>query len=332
VDPRSGVAATVIALTACSGGASQPPLGSPPVALTSVADATTIARPDRGSSWMARSPETSQSLLYISDEGTFDVYVYSFPALKRVGTLTGFSQPQGDCVDRNGNVWIASTQVHQILEFAHGGKSAIHILVDPTGYPVGCAIDPTTGNLAVTNFFDFSGAGSVMIYRKARGTPTPYANPKAYYYYFAGYDPKGNLYVSGRTGGNSYILSVLPHGKTSMATVSISGGSIQFPGTVQWAGSSLVLGDQKCDRIKSSCFYRTDVSGTVARIVGTTRLTGSCDVVQAWIQNAQLAAGNYAACGGHASSTTDVWPFPAGGKATKSVRGVTAPVGATISN
>jgi hypothetical protein len=329
---RSGVAAIVVALTACNGGASQPPLGSAAAAPTSVAAEVTPARPDRGASWIAASPQTSRSLLYISDEGTFDVYVYSFPALKRVGTLTGFSQPQGECVDGSGDVWITNTQVHQILEFAHGSKNAMHILVDPTGYPVGCAIDPTTGNLAVTNFFDFSGAGSVEVYRKARGTPTPYANPRAYYYYFAGYDHNGNLYVSGRTGTNSYILSVLPHGKASMATVSIVGGTIHFPGTVQWAGSSLVLGDQKCDRIKSACFYTTHVSGNVARIVGTTRLTGSCDVVQAWIQNEQLAAGNYADCGGRTRSTTGIWPFPAGGKASKSVRGVNVPVAATISN
>ena len=48
----------------------------------------------------------SGSLLYVSD-GSASVYIYSYPQLKLTGTLKGFSQPLGECVNKNGAVWIA---------------------------------------------------------------------------------------------------------------------------------------------------------------------------------------------------------------------------------
>src|SRR5271165_4406936 len=186
---------------------------------------------------------TASELLYVSDAGTFDVLVYDFPALTLVGTLTGFNEPQGVCSDAHGNVWIANTGTQQMREFAHGGTTPIKRLADPLGYPAGCAIDPRSGNLAVTNLENFSGAGSVLVYEKAGGTPTPYSDPQVDAYYFAGYDAGGNLYVSGRSSKNAYRLSVLPHGSSRMSLVAVHGGTIDFPGTVAWNGSKLVLGD-----------------------------------------------------------------------------------------
>jgi hypothetical protein len=290
----------------------------------------TIAVPDRAAPWMA--PEAAQStLLYVSDSGKWIVEVYSFPALKHLGTLTGFDAPQGECSDSRGNLWLANTKSNEMLEFAHGGKSPIKRLVDPTGPPVGCAVDPTTGNLAVTNIFDFSGAGEVLIYRKAGGTPSPYSNPKQQTYYFAGYDGKGNLYVSGQTATGAYILSVLPRGKATMSSVGVRGGALYFPGTVTWSGSSLVLGDQECTRHQQSCLYETTVSGGIATIKGVTHLTGACDVAQAQVQKNLLVGGDYQHCAHHATSSVDLWPFPKGGAATKKVTGVQVPVGTAIS-
>jgi hypothetical protein len=41
--------------------------------------------------------------------------------LRLVGTLTGFTNPQGDCVDKSNNVWIVDTEASQLIEYAHGG-------------------------------------------------------------------------------------------------------------------------------------------------------------------------------------------------------------------
>ncbi len=279
---------------------------------------------------MSAAAKTSPELLYVSDLGTFDVDVYRFPSLARAGKLTGFDEPQGECTDAEGNVWIANTRVSQMLAFAHGGTSPIATLNDPLGYPSGCAVDPTSGDLAVTNLYGFSGAGSVLVYKHARGTPTSYANPNQFYYYFGGYDRKGDLYVSGSTSKKAFLLSVLPHGRSSMSTVAIAGGKIYFPGTVAWIGSTLVLGDQRCNDRASSCFYELSVSGMSARITGTTSLKGACDVAQAYVGASRLAGGDYDYCK-DGRGCTDVWPFPAGGSPKIRVSGPRMPVGAALS-
>ncbi|MGA7246793.1 MAG: hypothetical protein WBW89_03460 [Candidatus Cybelea sp.] len=285
--------------------------------------------PDRGASWMAPAAKSS-SLLYVSDLGTFDVNVYAFPSLKPAGKLTGFNEPQGECGDAKGNIWITSTGNQTIYKYAHGATQPSALLSDPLGSPIGCAVNPASEDLAIANFTDFSGGGSVLVYKHARGSPAAYSNPKQLSNYFAAYDGKGDLYVSGveaRT--RSYMLSVLPHGRTAMSSVAISGGALYFPGTVAWHGSTLVLGDQKCKKKASSCLYELHVSGATAKITGTTALTGACDVAQAWVGKAQLAGGDYRYCGG--GSSVDIWRFPSGGNPTAKVGGLQIPVGATVS-
>src|SRR5580692_2579193 len=56
-------------------------------------------RLDHGKSWMSPSAKKS-ALLYVSDAGSGDVYVYSYPKGKLTGTLTGFNFPEGECADK----------------------------------------------------------------------------------------------------------------------------------------------------------------------------------------------------------------------------------------
>lgn len=335
---RSGVVATVALLTACNSSGSQLALGPSANESNAHAPSTlvnlpsgTVAVPDRNVSWISPEAVNANALLYISDASNYDVYIYTFPALKLAGTLTRFNQPEGECTDKQGDIWIANTGSNQVFEFKHGGKAPIRSLTDPNGRTVSCAVDPTNGDLAVTDFVGLSGAGGVSVYRNATGTPIPYSNPDQYYYYFDGYDADGNLYASGKTSGGTYSLSVLPRGRKSMSTVAIRGGRIYFPGAVQWVGSTLALGDQQCNNQRRSCFYETSVSGLTATIKHVTLLAGSCDVAQAWIEGKQLAGGDYEDCG-RGGSRTKIWPYPAAGKALRSAFGVHAPVGATISN
>jgi hypothetical protein len=334
---KSGALITVALLTACSSGpqlalnpAVQPAQGVGTVAsaaLLPTEAGTTPVHPDPSESWISPDAVNAPALLYVSDSKSYDVYMYSFPALKLTGKLTGFFEPQGECSDKRGDVWIANTGSFQILEYARGRKNPIRSLSDPSGHPVSCAIDPITGNLAVTDLFGNSGAGGVLVYKNAAGTPTPYSNPSQFYYYFDGYDAKGNLYVSGQSRKRSYMLSVLPKGKKSMSTVTVRGGTIYFPGTVQIVGATLALGDQKCKDQKRSCLYQATISGTTATIKHTTPLNGSCDVGQVVIEGRQLAGGERCGIG----SSTNVWAYPAGGAPTKRAKGVGVPVGAAIS-
>jgi hypothetical protein len=322
------VAAAVALIAGCS--AASPPALAPVPTTDAVAAREIASVPDRGVSWMT--PEAAKSaLLYVSDLGTFDVDVYTLPSRKRSGKLTGFDEPQGECTDPKGNVWVTNTGAFQIVKYAHGGTKPAAILNDPLGYPVGCAIDPASGNLAVANLKGLSGAGLVLVYEHARGTPAAFADLKQYSCFFAAYDAKGDLYVSGETGPqvHSYVLSVLPHHSTSMSTVTISGGTLYFPGTVAWVGSTLVLGDQKCRNHAASCFYELKVSGKKAKITHTTPLAGACDVAQAWVGKKHIAGGDYRYCGGR--SSVDIWPYPSGGVPSAKVTGLQMPVGTALS-
>ena len=110
-------------------------------------------------------------VLFASDVGTNDVYIFGLPDMKHLGTLTGFNEPQGECSDKHGNVYIANTKSSQVLEYSHTG-TLLNTYPDTYGYPVGCAINPVNGNLAVTNLQGFTGAGQVLIYASPTAVPT----------------------------------------------------------------------------------------------------------------------------------------------------------------
>lgn len=326
---RFVVLAAGAALLAACGGAL--PAGGNSAATLAVRVPASAAHPDRGGTWMSAAAATTKSLLYISDAGTFDVFVYAYPSLQKMGKLTGFNRPQGECTDLGGDIWITNTTGQSIVEFTHGGSSPIADLSDPTGYPVGCAVDPTTGNLAVTNIQDLSGGGDVLVYKDAQGTPKVYSNPAQPLCYFAAYDAKGNLFVSGSTKRNAYRLTELAKGGNSLSLLTVGGGTIHYPGTVAFDGTTLVLGDQQCLGNKSSCLYQASVSGKSVQISGSTPLGGSCDVAQAWIGSSRVAGGDNQYCNSRRESSADLWPYPSGGSPTKRVTGLETPVGAAVS-
>jgi hypothetical protein len=272
-------------------------------------------------------------LLFISDDGTNDVLIFSLPAMALMGTLTGFDEPQGMCSDKAGNIWITNTGTRQIYQYSRTG-TLLNTLNDPSGYPVGCAVYKANGNLAVTNLFGYpSGDGTVEVYANATGTPTAYSNPSQTENFFDAYDSNGNLYVDG-FGTSGFSLSVLPNNSSTMSTVHITGGTITFPGGVNWRpATGLVIGDQECSN--GSCLWAVSVSGSTGTITGSTPLNnyngGACDVDQSTIS----PFGKFYAGGciseSSAPSTAVRWKYPAG-TVTNYSSSVSEPIGAAISN
>lgn len=298
-----------------------------------------IVRPDRRHSWISPMWKNRKTrLLFVSDYGSNDVYIFKLPQLVLLGTLTGFNGPQGECSDNAGHVWVTNTNSSQIFEYSHFGK-LINTLTDPAGYPASCAWDQTTGNLAVTNFTGLgSTPGNVLVYTKASGTPAAYINPSQFYYYLAGYDPRGNLFFDGQDVSESFMLSELPKGSASAVTVTLSGGTIYWPGSVQWSSTShyLSVGDQVCDNSETTCIYHVSVSGSAGTITGKTTLATKsggpdCEVVQVTqLGNRIHGSDNEALCGN--TNTTDTWFYPSGGNATVTSKATeNYPEGAAIS-
>jgi|HubBroStandDraft_4_1064222.scaffolds.fasta_scaffold00006_149 hypothetical protein len=330
-----------LALCACNGTAAPPAISAaaPDRLSTSIARHPAPAHPDRRASWI--SPELARAkspVLFVSDSGTADVYVYSLPALKVIGTVTGFSQPQGECSDNKGNVWVTDTRAQTIYELDHHGRLE-NELSDTTGYPAACAWDPTTGNMAVMDIFGInSSSGDVLIYTKGSQTGR-FQNTKQFFYNFGSYDASGNLFFDGRDENGNFILSELSKGAKSPHTLSVSGGTIYFPGMVQWITTKhdLLIGDQSCGNVYVSCLYNVAVSKSAATITGKINLEDAsggsiCDLIQGVKYGNAIAGSDYNFCGSSPSST-NLWPYPGGGSPTNQNAGTDlVPVGAAISN
>lgn len=273
-----------------------------------------------------------QRILFVSDDGTNDVLMFALPAMTLTGTITGFDEPQGMCIDKKRNVWITNTGTLQILQYSPSG-TLLNTLSDPNGYPVGCAVNRANGDLAVTNLFNTSGDGTVEVYANATGTPTSYSNPNQTENFFDAYDNKGNLYVDGFSSAG-FSLSVLPNNSSTMSTVSISGGTIFFPGGVNWTkNTDLVVGDQECNG-SGSCQYAITVSGDSGTITGSTPLTnynsGACDVDQGTIARGGKVFAGGCISESSAASTAARWSYPSGGVPTNYSTSVSEPIGAAI--
>jgi hypothetical protein len=336
-----GIALSLSSLAACTGAAAPPPADQSAFnrATTSVARGPFRLHADRRRSWFAAELAHKQSsLLFVSDSGTADVYVYSLPALKLMATVTGFSQPQGECSDNKGNVWIADTNAQTMYELSHHGR-LVNEIKTTGAYPVSCAWDATTGDLAVMSLFNGSGtSGDVLVYASGSGSGVPYTNPSQYYYDFGGYDSEGNLFFDGLDTNGNFILSELPRNASSAETIKVSGGTIYYPGMVAWntAKRELVVGDQSCGNSYASCLYTLGISGkagTISREIALKNSSGGqiCDLVQGALLNDEVAGSDFDFCGSSPSATY-VWAFPGGGNPTNSnAKSDSVPVGAAVS-
>jgi hypothetical protein len=306
----AGLFAIAVMITGC-GGPQSSPLNA----------AATGASAKRTQSWIDPAAK-KQSLLYVSSVLANDVYVYSYKTQQLVGTLTGFSTPYGICADKAGNVWIVNDGAQQVVEYAHGGTSPILTLSDPGEYPEGCAVDPASGNLAVTNFYSASGAGSVSIYAGAQGSPQIYSDPSMENYRFCGYDSHGNLFVDGVNSSSAFVLAELPAGGNSFTNVNFT-QKIEWPGGVQWDGKHIAVGDTD-----TSTIYRTNAEGKVA---GSTQLSGANYVNQFWIvSGAEKRKAATVVAPSQDGGVVGIYKYPAGGSPSATIS-VQEPFGAAVS-
>jgi hypothetical protein len=296
---------TVAALTGCG---STQTIGTP----GAMPQSRPAAHAMRGKSWML--PEAKRrDLLYVSDQATLEVYVFSYPRGKLEGTLTGFPQwPSGLCIDKSQNIWIALGSNAQIVEYAHGGTSPIGILDDAGQEPVGCAVDPSTGNLAAASL-----EGGVSIYAGARGSPVTYADPDLAQAWACGYDKKGNLFVDGFTSSRGFQFAELPKRGSSLENITLN-ANFEWPGGVQWDGTYVAVGDAKANVI-----YQTNGAG--GQVVGHTQLDGASTVGQFWKIGKRVVAGSYD------TGKVGYWSYPGGGEPAKTLSGFTEPFGVAVS-
>lgn len=253
-------------------------------------------------------------LLYIST--TSGVAIVSWPQLQIVGSFEniGFANL---CSDPNtGNVFAPTG--NEVLEYTHGGTTPIAILYPPTGYSdlQGCAVDPTTGNLALKSYWGPKGHNALLIFPGGQGTPIVYDGDKYFYLSFA-YDDAGNLFspvLYGHHGKEGMVE--LPQGESTFTF-------IRTPpdldiGKIQWDGKYLVC-DVRHVR-QGATMYQLSITSNKTSISGTVHLQKAGRSLF-WIHNGTVFQ-LYWKVIHNKNAAIAAWPYPQGGKPTALLYGV----------
>jgi hypothetical protein len=278
-----------------------------------------------------------QKTLFVTDaEGgssfTGAVYAFDYVTGASLGSVAappeGWFEPQGACSDNNGNVYIANTAMSTIDEYNHSG-TFITALSDSGQFPVGCAFDKASGNLAVSNILTTSdGPGSISIYSggSLQNTYTPSNMNKVY---FIGYQAKTHvLWLSGLESSAVFQYdSMSPSG--TFTNVGIHGATVGFPGTVQWTASNQWMNAADQDTFSSPTIYQVDSSGNVvgSTVTECVQISDFCDPVQMTIKGTGLVEPDAIA------EAANRFAYPAGGAPTMGYTGPSfiEPIGSAVS-
>jgi hypothetical protein len=274
-------------LAACGG--SQPPIGGPG------------AMPQTAASHIGKASSSYGDLLYVASQ-EYGMFVLSYPQGKVVTQFELPSVPLGICSDQSGDVFVATGGTPgYVYEYAHGGTSPIATLDAGYRYPAACAVDPTTGNLAVV-----IDPTQIAIFPDAQGTPTYYNDPNMDAMYYCAYDDSGNLFVDGQY-INTAMLAELPYGGSSFTGITLD-KRIRRPGSMQWMGTYLALGTSK------KFVYHVQIAGSSGSIVDKT----VHDLLKSpWTIDGNRLISVYGSKDGGYPFKVAYWTYPKGGAPTQ---------------
>lgn len=261
-------------------------------------------------SWMSPGASRGDLLYAISNAGTV-VYIFTYPGGKPVGTLSGFYRSFGICSDANGNVWIVNQASAKIVEYAHGGTSPIKTLGDRNFSPVGCSVDPTTGNLAAVGT-NKSGA-AIAVFVDAKRHPLLYSMPLGSAG-FCGYDNGGNLFVDGFRNSIYVGFGELRKRATKFKEIALP-ISLTDAGQVQWDGKHITIGSGYAEG--GGSVFRYDIRGNRAVEICSVGLNDMKYLRAFWIQGSRVVATDLG--GSHPYPSILFYNYPAGGNPTKTI-------------
>lgn len=273
-----------------------------------------------GRSWMSAAAQSS-TLLYVSRASVNVVSILSYPRGKQVGELTGFEGVWGLCADRQGNVFVVDAEAQKIFEYAHGGTSPISTLDDTGNAPNGCAVDPSSGNLAVAGGSPTSNIpANIAIYAGARGAPTVYPNAAAHQYIYCTYDGGGNVFaVDVYTKMANAAITELPSGSGTYRNFSLQGQFFAGAHSIQWDGTYLAVVNATGNNMGPTHLDQVQISGSNATIANSLKLTDAKDTADPF--GSQIAIhGGTIVYPQTAQNLIGLWHYPAGNKAYSSVK------------
>jgi hypothetical protein len=281
-------------------GRSQPPIGAPAAAPQTSASAK---HADRGT-WML--PGTSSGdLIYANAPGDW-VYIIDYSTGSLVTRFNPPATPVGMCADSAGDVYMAAGALPgEILKYMHGETKPIESIEEPGYEPYRCAVDPTTGNLAV--FIQDTGDKPIIaIYPDGSGSPSYYTVSTSMAMPIScTYDYSGNLFADFSVFTGSDSLAELPAGSQGFDALNLN--KTTETGGLFWNSTYLAMG-------YPGGVYHVAVSGSNATIVGNTKVKNG-NGRNLWIQNGDTLLEPY----GNESKQIGFWPYPKGGKPLRTV-------------
>jgi hypothetical protein len=311
---RVALCMSVAAVMLAGCGGSQPPTSTPGVMPQS---RTIAAQAARGGSWQ---PGKAKSTLLYATGGCSGVCVITYPSGSVVGSIS--APAFQDCANSSRDVFVTAypSELHsEVLEYAHGGTTPIATLTIPgDSIAGGCAVDPTTGNLAVVYGCPDCGGPAVAIFPNSQGTPTIYEG--GFTFSFCAYDNSGNLFIDGfsLTNGKDVGFAELAKGSQSLSYIAApqSLRGTGYPWQMQWDGKYMTY--EAAGSAQSSwgvTIYRLAFAGSTATVVGQTHFRGvTRSVGQSWIQGNKVFIPYGVRGNGISHPKIGVWRYPAGGK------------------
>ncbi|HEY1656048.1 MAG TPA: hypothetical protein VGF86_13140 [Candidatus Tumulicola sp.] len=209
--------------------------------------------------------------MYVTDFNNSVVEIYTYPKGKHVGALTsGMLNPQGECTDAAGNVYVANTGNSNVLVYAHGGTTPVRVLDNPGQYPVGCSVNASDGDVAAADIFSpTTGVGAVTVWKSGSNQGTTYVQPAGLINCVSiTYDGSGNLYVAG-SDSNGPAIAYLRAGSMTWKLATIKGVSSSNLGFMQWDGRYVAFVDSQNEAID-----RVRFNGRVGQVVRTVQYDG----------------------------------------------------------
>jgi hypothetical protein len=282
----------------------------------------------RSTSWFNAAAQKSP-LLYVSNAGGVTVYsVNGANSFTLVGELFGFQVPAGECADAHGNVFITDESARAIVEYGHGSITPKAVIADTQGQPLSCAIDRTTGHMAVTNYSDPSGAepGNIVVYTLPSGTATEYSDPHLYEPLYCAFDRKGNLFANAYDDTFHGVLGELRQGSQNFTILTLSGGTLNLPGWVQTKGTQVLMGDLYDPK---TSIYQLSISGSTATVVGKIALSKTQTLAQFTLFGSGSATVIIAPDNDY--SNVQIYSYPGGASLGSFTSGLSMPVGTAIS-
>jgi hypothetical protein len=235
-----------------------------------------------------------------------------YPSGDFVTDFSAGTYVSGMCTDTSGNVYVLGFEdFSTILKYAHGATKPTSTITLHGYDAFSCAVDPTTGNLAVLA----NNTGNqviAVIYPEGSGTPTTYTLPVGTQRGKHGctYDDSGDLFVEVQSKNyRADDIAELPEGGSSFSILTPN-RNIKVK-TLQWVSSDLAA-------VGKGVVYSLAISGSSIQVNGETKTDQSGSL--GWIQDSNVLIALYG--NAHKRDELAYWNYPKGGKATKIIERV----------